>query len=113
MDGSLIPQNASFTGSGLLNLTADALKVRFQKYAITPEGFVDLNAATRMSLYEGPTNIALEGLDAGGHEKTALTVISMTYKPTLNEWLPVDDYLTTFLQEIFDKTPFADIIGSS
>lgn len=116
VDGHFFKENSTFTGKGKSNFTAKSLVVEFENYEITPEGFIDLSGASVKQEFVGgvPQVIAeLEGLkgDNSDIEEHARIWMALIYNRKLSSWHPVGDYLKTFMQESFDKTTLADIIG--
>lgn len=116
-EGRLVTQNnATFTGEGHSNITAKTLVIEYQNYKITSEGFLSLNDASVKQEFVGSVpwvSGTFEGLNAGDHEELVEIKLALIYGSRLSSWLPVGDYMRSFLQEIFDKTPFADIVETS
>lgn len=119
IDGTSEWMNTTITGKGQLNMTAyskalevSTLVLEYDNYTITAEGYLNLSAASLTPRILGDITGTLEEFQAGESEWYFREVVHLIYLGQLPTWIPVTDYLTNFLQEAFDKTPFSDIIGS-
>lgn len=106
------------SGSGWCVMTAASkfgvpplVDVVLQNFTITPEGYVDLDTADLIESFGFGFVGEFEGLDDDTAESLLGAIISANIYPWKVEWCPLDDYLVTYLKEVFATTAYADIIG--
>lgn len=108
-----------FNGSGECNLTAKGideffrnplLSVPYENFTLTPDGYLNLSSATGEPIFAGNHDGVFDGMIAGGNEYFVGGELASIYSTHHIDWIPLQQYLSTFLEELFAKTPYADII---
>lgn len=88
------------------------LHVSFENYFITAEGFLNLSSAKRYVNFLTDFKGEFENLSAGGEESFMSRMLaSSVYPLSLYDWLPLGQYVQSFLEDVFAKTTYADIIS--
>lgn len=110
--------NETVSGSGISNILAyggSTLRVTFNTFEITSEGYVDLRKAQVVQRYLGSHRSTFEGLDVGGEENEhrVANMIMNKHNNLFVDWNPLAQYLQNYVQGILDDTLLSDIIGSN
>lgn len=108
-------------GSGQFNVTnkdANLLGyVKFSDFGITSDGYIDISVGEvrQYVIWLNNPKPTFDGLVAGGYEANIIESMTKKYEDsdTINQWLPIGEYLKRYFEEVFAETPLSEIIGTT